>query len=292
MDGERDKVAGRTCSFAFSADAIPICSAWTIAPIAVSSVAVREAAQPGAGSACRFGCRTIAAPRVCGRAVPSGGLLGYGLAGVMAESLDQIACQYGTDKASNVHGFTAVYEPLFTPFRDTPITLLEIGVKTGASLHMWEDYFPVAQIVGIDNKPEAITHPLSDRVSVMVGDQADRDFLLSVAANHGPFGIVIDDGGHEPDQQLTSLLTLWPHVSPGGIYAVEDIHTSYLERHPDGWRPVGQLREGTMIEAVKSIIDDVNRKWHSQPVTLEDLASLHVYLELAVFVKRVTAPPH
>jgi Methyltransferase domain len=202
-------------------------------------------------------------------------------------SLDTIALRHGTDKASNCHGFTAIYEPLFAPFRFEPITLLEIGVLAGASVRTWGEYFPAATIIGIDIRPSALAHE-SDRVSILIGDQADREFLLT-AAERGPFQIIIDDGAHMPEEQITSLLTLWPYVAPGGIYAVEDIHTSYLELEDGKWHRLGRLGEGTMVERLKDIIDDVNQKWHDQPVALEALASVHVHPELAVFIKKRAA---
>jgi hypothetical protein len=195
------------------------------------------------------------------------------------ETLDQIALRHGTDKASNVHRFTPIYEPLFEPFRDQEIRLLEIGVYEGASLRTWQDYFRKALIVGVDINPAAKTHE-AERVIVMVGDQANRDFLSQVAES-GPFQIVIDDGGHLPDQQRTSLTALWASVLPGGIYAVEDIHTSYLEDWQGAWR-----REGTMVEMLKDVLDDVNEPWHHQPTVLPNLASIHLYQELALLLKR------
>jgi hypothetical protein len=196
------------------------------------------------------------------------------------ESLDAIALRHGTDKASSTHRFTAIYEPLFAPLRNEPITLLEIGVETGASLRMWEDYFSCATIVGIDINPVAKDRA-SDRSTVFLGDQGDAAFLASVADRYGSFKIVIDDGGHFAIQQLTSLQTLWPYVEAGGIYAVEDIHTSYLSEWHGEWR-----REGTFVEYLKGVVDDVNVMWHNQPVSLPNLASLHIYPELAVLVKR------
>ncbi len=35
--------------------------------------------------------------------------------------------------------------------------------------------------------------------------------------------LVIDDGGHEPEQQIVSLEELLPHLRPGGVYVCEDI---------------------------------------------------------------------
>jgi hypothetical protein len=194
------------------------------------------------------------------------------------ESLDEIALRYGTDKASNGHGFTAVYETLFAPVRHEPLRLLEIGVWQGASLRTWLEYFPQATIVGVDIGDNA--HGLDpERATLLVGNQADSIFMQKVA-NLGPFDIVIDDGGHRPEQQLTSLHTVWPTVNPSGVYAVEDAHTSYLEAYAGGWR-----RPGTLIEVVKDAVDDVNRDWHGNLPLLPDLAALHVYPELVVLVK-------
>ena len=52
-------------------------------------------------------------------------------------------------------------------------------------------------------------------------------FLKSLADQYGPFDIVIDDGSHAPAHQVASLTALWPHVKVGGVYLVEDLHTSY-----------------------------------------------------------------
>ncbi len=82
-------------------------------------------------------------------------------------------------------------------------------------------------------------------------------------------------------QQLTSLEVLWPHINPGGIYAIEDIHTSYLPEWSGGWR-----REGTLVEHLKELVDDVHQPWHGQPAALNDLKSLHVYSELAILRRR------
>ena len=61
-----------------------------------------------------------------------------------AESLDAIGMQVGTDKSSAHHNYLVLYERFFGPLRHAPITL------QGASLKMWERYFPNASIVGAD----------------------------------------------------------------------------------------------------------------------------------------------
>ena len=40
------------------------------------------------------------------------------------------------------------------------------------------------------------------------------------------FDIVLDDGGHELRMQQASFEALFPSMRPGGVYIVEDTHTS------------------------------------------------------------------
>jgi hypothetical protein len=36
--------------------------------------------------------------------------------------------------------------------------------------------------------------------------------------------IVIDDGGHQPEQQIATFESIFTHISPGGVYLCEDVH--------------------------------------------------------------------
>jgi hypothetical protein len=42
----------------------------------------------------------------------------------------------------------------------------------------------------------------------------------------GPLDLIIDDGGHTMRQQQTSFGFLFRHLKVGGIYIIEDLHTS------------------------------------------------------------------
>jgi len=152
-------------------------------------------------------------------------------------SLYDLYLQNGRRDLDKWHHYFSVYDRHFPPFRGRPISLLEIGVLGGGSLRLWRSYFGQdAAITGIDLDPACARHA-GDGVEVFIGDQSDPAFLESVAAARGPFDIVIDDGGHTSRQQIISLETLTPHVKDGGLYVVEDTHTSlwteYLD-HPLG----------------------------------------------------------
>lgn len=141
---------------------------------------------------------------------------------------------YDTDKVS--HSFLERYDPIFRPFINDEITLLEIGVKTGGSVLMWHDYFPLGSIVGIDiNLPKHIV--AKERLQLFQGSQADVGFLSDVADRVAPGGydIIIDDASHIGTLTKTAFWHLFDnHLKEGGIYAIEDWGTGYLDDWPDG----------------------------------------------------------
>ena len=65
---------------------------------------------------------------------------------------------------------------------------------------------------------------LLDGVNALVGDQGDKKTLArwkgSVA---GDWDVIIDDGGHRNKMIATSFNALWPRLTPGGVYFIEDI---------------------------------------------------------------------
>ena len=140
--------------------------------------------------------------------------------------LDASGLRHGTDKSSLHHDFLRLYESFLAPLRDQPLRILEIGVWAGQSLQTWAEYFPHAQVIGADIDPDARRFA-GGRIAVEVADQSDAAQLVALAAAHGPFDLVVDDGSHVWTHQILTLRTLLPHVRPGGLYVLEDIDTSY-----------------------------------------------------------------
>jgi hypothetical protein len=141
-------------------------------------------------------------------------------------TLAELAKKHGTDKVE--HGYCPHYEARFGSPRNQPITLLEIGSWHGQSLRMWRDYFPLGKIVSFDQEPVWLPTG-EDRITLEIGRQEDTEFQINFGRRHGPFDIVIDDGGHYAHQHLTSYKALWRFVKPGGWYAIEDCHTLFNE---------------------------------------------------------------
>lgn len=168
--------------------------------------------------------------------------------------LDKLAegNNFATDKSKFGHGFNKLYHKYFQELRDDPLNLLEVGVAAGHSIQMWAKYFTNAKLVSIDHDIKSYHYPPNDRITIIKGDQRDTNLLTELHTNHGPFDIIIDDGSHIDSYTKTTFDTLFPLLNPGGLYIVEDLHTSYhsvvhgIDNTPD------------FINYVKELVDYVN----------------------------------
>lgn len=160
-----------------------------------------------------------------------------------ASPLCQLAIQYRVDKTPSIlHDYTPTYNDVLYPLKNDIKLVLEIGIgysglmgpicgkeyKHGASLRMWRDYFPNAQIVGCDIMESVIFND-EDRIRTYIANQSDKESLLNLITNDitpqtGYIDVIIDDGSHNENDQRISFETLWQFVRPnGGIYIIEDI---------------------------------------------------------------------
>jgi hypothetical protein len=139
--------------------------------------------------------------------------------------LDERGIVAGTDKSSLANDYLRHYERIFAPWRERSFTVFEIGVAQGASLLLWRDYFPNAEIVGIDINPQCKRFE-GPRIRVLIGSQDDPEFLLGLCAGARP-GIIIDDGSHRADHIQFTFERLFPHLLPGGLYVIEDLYLHF-----------------------------------------------------------------
>ena len=147
--------------------------------------------------------------------------------------------------------FIEAYEKHFAGL--TPKRVLEIGVQGGGSLKIWKRMFPNAEIVGVDILPECKQYE-EENVVIHIGDQHDVKFLETL----GNFDIIIDDGGHTMTQQQVSMNTLLANqLNDGGLYIIEDLHTSYWEQFLDIRR--------TTISVLKDMVDDLHQYADESP---------------------------
>lgn len=160
--------------------------------------------------------------------------------------------KYGTDKGW-FHGYDSLYEPIFKTKQHHEINLLEIGIHDGASIFAFRDYFPRAQIYAFDIDDKRFLS--GSRITIERGDESDRKFLDDVFSDI-KFDIIIDDGGHYLDHQFIALEQLFPRLKSGGLYILEDLHTSLWpeyggspEMHNSPLRLLENISKGITIEA-------------------------------------------
>ena len=207
----------------------------------------------------------------------------YWLLELSVNELAQLAYKYGTDKQGG-HSYTQHYHRHFEPFRNRAMNVLEIGIggyddpkAGGQSLRMWKEYFPQANIVGLDICDKS-SHE-EDRIHTFVGSQTDPATFKQLYDKFGVFDLIIDDGSHVNAHVLTSFGLLFPRLPRGGIYVVEDMQTAY-------WPAYGGSsdlkKENTSVNFFKTLIDNLNYNEIIRPGYIpthldENVFGLHFY---------------
>jgi predicted O-methyltransferase YrrM len=161
------------------------------------------------------------------------------------DDLSVFGYKYGADKCPMIfHDYTPHYNRILSPYRTSAKLLLEIGIgnaalmskivggdyKPGASLRMWRDYFPNAQIVGCDILRDVLF--TDERIRTFYVDQSSKTSLKSLVENDmktDVIDIIIDDGSHKTWHQRISFKALWPYVRSGGIYIIEDVLANNID---------------------------------------------------------------
>lgn len=209
------------------------------------------------------------------------------------KSLDQIALKFGTDKSSFFHNYTRLYELYFEGIRYEKLKIFEIGIQDGFSLKTWEEYFPNAEIIGIDIVN--LKHLEKERVHVEQGDQTDPIFLKKINDKYGPFDIIIDDGSHHNDDMKASFECLFPMLKDGGLYIVEDLHACYRgKEYGDDRAFIHTLKN--LIDSVQSsgksqcanVLLDKKEDWVKMDWWEKNTEFLHIYRSI-VFIKKYSS---
>lgn len=170
----------------------------------------------------------------------------------------QILCdKYGSDKGSVyanggvhpyywlAHTFASVYELLFAPIRNEVKYIFECGIGTnnenipsnmtgngnpGSSLFVWEEYFKssIVNVFGADIDTGVLF--TKGKIKTFYMDQTNKDAINEYFKNTGgiKFDIMIDDGLHTSDAAITLFENSIQHLSPKGLYFIEDMNQEYL----------------------------------------------------------------
>ena len=167
---------------------------------------------------------------------------------------------YGSDK--NLSQYTPIYELIFKHKRNISGNILEIGIgtllpdipstfignprhyphyKPGGSLRVWRDYFPNAHVFGGDIAEDCMFE--EERITTFLFDSTNKTHC-DKALGALQFEIIVDDGLHTKEAQVSTLGNLWSRLKSGGIYVIEDI------MYPDHFKQ--------LMPEIRWIVDDTD----------------------------------
>jgi hypothetical protein len=179
--------------------------------------------------------------------------------------LNELAIKYNTDKSSLDHDYIKHYEKYFSENREKYTKVLELGIyttntgdvdKSGASLKMWMDYFPNADIIGLDivdysyldakypriktficngelrysSDIDKITNPWLKQIYTQpqYGLTGGQIGMINAINKFGSdYDIMIDDGPHTVSSQQIFFGFMFKYLKSGGYLVIEDLHTSH-----------------------------------------------------------------
>ena len=169
-------------------------------------------------------------------------------------SIDKLCAMYGTDKGFlefegikpygyRPHTYSTIYHNLFDHCKNHVNLVFECGIgtndinlpsnmtansKPGASLKVWKNYFPKAQIYGADIDDKILFQ--EERIATFQVDQLNKLSIerMWTRINKVDFDLIIDDGLHTCEAGLNLFLNSFKKLKKRGVYIIEDVHYSYL----------------------------------------------------------------
>jgi hypothetical protein len=213
------------------------------------------------------------------------------------------------------HDYEVIYERYLEPYRrrNTPYKLLEIGLGcgmatgTGRGYQLFTLYTPQVKYFGFELnergcrsklrkmpylKPSDVEYILTHSV---FGDQSNKGAMDAVKKRFGSFDVIVDDGSHLSSHQIATFEYLFKiALKPGGVYIIEDLHTSFLA----DWGGTAAAQQGrrTMVEYIRDLImyqhfhHDEKMYKNANPATphpiLDWIRTIDCDREICAFTKR------
>jgi hypothetical protein len=214
------------------------------------------------------------------------------------ETLSELAIKYDTDKNSLGHNYVDMYE--FWLAHHKVDSLLEIGFGNGSSARMWRAYYPEAKIYIAElcedeyrawNGAIDIANINTGGVDIFIGDATKPELWAQVP---GGLDFIVDDGSHNPNDQIASLLLGLKKLRSRGLYFIEDTYQNFQT-----WKTFQASHCGHDILYSKLINLIIEQQTPNAPMTAKDfyvnrnlmsypaneIYSYHIYKNVIVFEK-------
>lgn len=127
-----------------------------------------------------------------------------------------------SDKEYFHHYISNFYCDKLTPRKNQTLNILEIGIFKGDSLKLWEDFFPNANIYGLDIEDNT-NYIYSDRVKKYILNAYNDTTINFIKELNIKFDIIIDDGPHTFESQDYACKNYKQFLNDGGLFVIEDV---------------------------------------------------------------------
>ena len=142
-------------------------------------------------------------------------------------SLIELVDNSKTDK-NTVHSYLPLYQQLLIKKKDTAKNVLEIGICSGGSIKLWNDFFVNAKIHGLDIIPiENIWSEIkNDNIALYNSNAYDDTFFNENFLDKNiKFDVLIDDGPHTLVSMIKFIQLYSKVMADDGILIIEDIQS-------------------------------------------------------------------
>ncbi len=209
--------------------------------------------------------------------------------------LQELCDLHGSDKGSRgdrptpypwrPHNYADLYAQLFDHCRAAVGLVFECGIgsadlsmpcnmglkgRPGASLRVWRDYFPNAEVYGADIDDKILFE--EDRIRTYHVDQTSSSSIEAMwqAIGRDGFDLMIDDGLHEVDGGIPLFERSIDRLAPGGVYIIEDVRPDQLPVY-SAYFAAREYRASIVVlrreprEMAQNNLVIVRKPWSAQP---------------------------
>ncbi len=174
------------------------------------------------------------------------------VASIEKPSFKEIFLEHKDNASDKWENYLDIYQIYLEPIIGKNASILEIGVQNGGNLQILKKYLHNAKIYGIDINEDIRKEVLDKEIKTFCFDATKKN-LISQNLKDLTFDVIIDDASHISQDVIQTFEFMFSKVNPGGLYIIEDMHTSYWKEFNGGYKVAS-----SQIEYFKNLVDLLN----------------------------------
>lgn len=169
--------------------------------------------------------------------------------------LSDIADMHPIDKNHEHDYYKRIYDDLFKNKNNIKNILEFSSHAFYNSFEILKKYFSQSNIIGVFSTiSDEIMN--DDRIKKYVCVQSEIDKMSEISNELNDIDLIFDDGSHKMYDQQLSLYLFFKTLSDGGMYIIEDLHTSIEckmeNKQVFGW---GDINKKTTLESLREFVE-------------------------------------